>query len=210
MWTALDDVQGYTAPMLVELAGVRQILVVTARRAAGLAVADGRLLWDYPWVVSNVPNMSQPLVLDGDRVFLSASYGQGAAMVAVTRTSGGLSARELWRTNRMKNKFSSSVVHEGHIYGLDESILACLDAETGELVWKGGRYGYGQLLLAAGHLVVLTERGDVALVRATPDGHDELARFAAIGGKTWNTPTIADGRLFVRNITEMAAFDISP
>ena len=210
VWTALDDVQGYTAPMLVELAGVRQILVVTARRAAGLAVADGRLLWDYPWVVSNVPNMSQPLVLDGDRVFLSASYGQGAAMVAITRTSGGLSARELWRTNRMKNKFSSSVVHEGHIYGLDESILACLDAETGELVWKGGRYGYGQLLLAAGHLVVLTERGDVALVRATPDGHDELARFAAIGGKTWNTPTIADGRLFVRNTTEMAAFDISP
>ena len=196
--------------MLVELAGVRQILVVTAGRAAGLTVEEGTLLWDYPWVVSTVPNISQPLVLDDDRVFLSASYGQGAAMVEITRTGGGLSARELWRTNRMKNKFSSSVVHEGHIYGLDESILACLDAGTGELVWKAGRYGYGQLLLADGHLVVLTERGDVALVRATPDGHEELARFAAIRGKTWNTPTIADGRLFVRNTTEMAAFDIGP
>ena len=210
VWTALDDVQGYTAPMLVELAGVRQILVVTARRAAGLAVEDGTVLWDYPWVVSNVPNMSQPVVLDGNRVFLSASYGQGAALVDISHTGGGLSVRELWRTNRMKNKFSSSVVHEGYIYGLDESILACLNADTGELVWKGGRYGYGQLLLAAGHLVVLTERGDVALVRATPDGHDELAQFSAIGGKTWNTPTIADGRLFVRNTTEMAAFDIAP
>ena len=209
-WTALSDVQGYTAPMLVELAGVRQILVVTGGRAAGLTLEDGTVLWDYPWVVSNVPNMSQPLVLDGNRVFLSASYGQGAALVEITPRGGGLSARELWRTNRMKNKFSSSVVYEGHIYGLDESILACLDADTGELVWKGGRYGYGQLLLAAGHLVVLTERGDVALVRATPDGHDELARFTAIGGKTWNTPTIADGRLFVRNTTEMAAFDIGP
>ena len=210
VWTALDDVQGYTAPVLVELAGVRQILVVTAGRAAGLTVEEGTLLWDYPWVVSTVPNISQPLVLDDDRVFLSASYGQGAAMVEITRTGGGLSARELWRTNRMKNKFSSSVVHEGHIYGLDESILACLDAGTGELVWKAGRYGYGQLLLADGHLVVLTERGDVALVRATPDGHEELARFAAIRGKTWNTPMIADGRLFVRNTTEMAAFDIGP
>ena len=210
VWTALDDVQGYTAPMLVELAGVRQILVVTAGRAAGLAVEDGTLLWDYSWVVSTVPNMSQPLLLDGDRLFLSASYGQGAAMIEISRTGGGLSARELWRTNRMKNKFSGSVVHEGYIYGLDESILACLDAETGELMWKGGRYGYGQLLLAAGHLVVLTERGDVVLVRATPAGHEELARFEAISGKTWNNPAIADGRLFVRNTTEMAAFDIDP
>ncbi len=210
LWSTLDDVAGYTAPMLVELAGVRQILVVTAARAAGLRVEDGTLLWDYPWIVSNVPNMAQPIVVGSDRVFLSASYGQGSAMVEVSRTGTELSAREVWRTNRMKNKFSSSVLHDGHIYGLDESILACLDVENGELVWKGGRYGYGQLLLADGHLVVLTERGDLVLVRATPDGHDEVASFAALDGKTWNVPTIADGRLFVRNTTEMAAFNISP
>ena len=210
VWSALDDVQGYTAPMLVTLAGRRQILVVTAERAAGLSVEDGALLWDYPWVVSTVPNISQPVMVGDGRLFLSASYGQGAALIEVRETGGTLAARELWRTNRMKNKFSSSVVHEGYLYGLDESILACLDVETGELVWKAGRYGYGQLLLANGYLVVLTERGDVVLVRATPDGHEELARFAAISGKTWNTPTLADGRLYVRNTTEMAAFDISP
>ena len=207
-WTALNDVQGYTAPMLVELAGVRQILVVTARRAVGLSVEDGTLLWDHPWAVSTVPNIAQPLVMNGNRVFLSASYGQGAAMLEIRKVDSGLSASELWRTNRMKNKFGSSVFHRGHIYGLDESILACLNAETGQLVWKSGRYGYGQLLLADAHLVVLTEQGELVLVKATPDGHEELARFAAIGGKTWNTPTIAAGRLFVRNTTEMAAFDI--
>jgi outer membrane protein assembly factor BamB len=212
IWTTLGDVAGYTAPMLVELAGVRQILVVTAQRAAGLSVEDGALLWDYPWVISMVPNMAQPVVVGSDRVFISASYGQGSAMVEVSaaESGDGLSAREVWRTNRMKNKFSSSVLHEGFIYGLDDNILACLDAETGELVWKGGRYGYGQLLFSNGHLVVLTERGDVVLVRATPEGHDEVARFPAIEGKTWNVPTIADGTLFVRNATEMAAFDIRP
>ena len=109
----------------------------------------------------------------------------------------------------MKNKFSSSVVHEGYLYGLDEIDPRLPRRRDGRAVWKAGRYGYGQLLLTDGHLVVLTERGDVALVRATPDGHEELARFAAISGKTWNTPTIADGRLYVRNTTEMAAFDIS-
>jgi outer membrane protein assembly factor BamB len=210
VWTALGDVAGYTAPMLVELAGVRQILVVTAQRAAGLSVEDGALLWDYPWVVSNVPNMAQPVLVGSNRIFLSASYGQGSAMIEVSSAGDALSAREVWRTNRMKNKFSSSVLHDGFIYGLDNNILACMDAATGELVWKGGRYGFGQLLFADGHLVVLTERGEVVLVRATPEGHEEVSRFSAIEGKTWNVPTIADGTLFVRNATQMAAFDIRP
>jgi outer membrane protein assembly factor BamB len=110
----------------------------------------------------------------------------------------------------MKNKFTSSLLHEGYLYGLDESILACIDAATGELKWKGGRYGYGQPIIAGGHLVVLAEAGDLVLVRATPQRHDELARFSAIDGKTWNHPVIADGRLLVRNLREMAAFDIRP
>jgi outer membrane protein assembly factor BamB len=110
----------------------------------------------------------------------------------------------------MKNKFTSSVLYQGYIYGLDEAILACIDAATGDLKWKGGRYGYGQLVLASGHLIVLTERGELALVRATPQKHEELATFPAIEGKTWNHPAIADGVLLVRNANEMAAFRIFP
>jgi outer membrane protein assembly factor BamB len=86
--------------------------------------------------------------------------------------------------------------------------MACLDVATGELRWKGGRYGHGQVLLAAGHLIVLTEDGDLALLRATAERHEEIARFPAIEGKTWNHPAIADGYLLVRNIAEMAAFDL--
>jgi outer membrane protein assembly factor BamB len=108
----------------------------------------------------------------------------------------------------MKNQFTSSVLQDGFIYGLDESILACVDAATGELKWKGGRYGYGQVLLASGHLIVLTEDGDLALVRATPERHQEVARFPVLEGKTWNHPAMADGYLLVRNINEMAAFDL--
>ena len=121
-----------------------------------------------------------------------------------------LAARELWRTNRMKNQFTSSVYHDGLILGLDEAILACLDAATGELLWKGGRYGYGQVMLAGGHLIVLTEGGDLALVRPDRKAHIEVARFPAIEGKTWNHPAIAGGMLLVRNIADMAAFDLRP
>jgi outer membrane protein assembly factor BamB len=207
-WSALGDAQSYTSPMLVTLGGLRQILVVTASRVVGLTVDEGRLLWDYPWSNNQGINAAQPLLVGNDRVFLSASYGSGAAVIQVTREGEGFRAASVWQNQRIKNRFSSSVLHEGHIYGLDESILTCIDAATGEARWKAGRYGHGQLMIAGDRLVVVTEDGRVVLVRATPDGHEELASFEAIEGRTWNHPVIADGRLILRNGREMAAFDV--
>ena len=197
--------------MLVTLGGVRQLLVVTATRVVGLTPDKGTLLWDYPWSTFNGINVSQPVLFThngADRVFLSASYGRGAAVFELTRSGGTFQAKTVWENQRMKNRLSSSVLHNGFIYGLDESILACLDANTGEQKRKGGRYGYGQILLAGDHIVVLTEDGQVVLVKATPDRHEEVASFEALTGKTWNHPVIAAGRLLVRNSEEMAAYAI--
>ena len=207
-WKALDDRQAYTSPMLVSLAGARQILIVSASRAMGVTTGEGRVLWEYPWSTQMGISVAQPLLLGNDRVFLSAGYGHGAAVIEVSQAGDRVATRTIWENLRMKNKFTSSVLHEGYIYGLDESILACVEAATGELKWKAGRYGYGQILLAGDHLIVLTEDGALALVRATAARHEEVARFQAIEGKTWNHPVITDGRLLVRNVREMAAFDI--
>jgi outer membrane protein assembly factor BamB len=211
VWKALNDEASYTSPMLVTLGGVRQLLVVTATRVVGLTPGKGALLWEYPWSTYNGITVAQPIVFTQngrDRIFMSASYGTGAAVFELVKSGDRFAAKTIWENQRMKNKFTSSVLHKGHIYGLDESILASVNAETGEQNWKGGRYGYGQLVLAGDHLVVLTEDGEVVLVNATPARHEEVARFSAIEGKTWNHPVIADGKLLVRNIQEMAAFDI--
>jgi outer membrane protein assembly factor BamB len=216
IWSSLSDKQAYSSPMLVTLDGVRQLLVFTAKRLVGLTPDRGELLWEYPWTTAFDINAGQPIVIGDNRVFLSSGYGAGAAVIEVIEAPkhepapyvAQFSVREVWRNNRMKNQFTSSVLHEGHIYGLDEAILACLDAATGDLKWKGGRYGYGQVMLAGGHLIVLTEDGDLALVRATPERHEELVRFPVLDGKTWNHPAIADGYLLIRNLAEMAAFDL--
>jgi outer membrane protein assembly factor BamB len=209
IWKVLDDKQAYTAPQLATLAGRRQILVVSARRLMGLAVEDGTLLWEYPWVTSQGISTAQPIVTADDRLFISAAYDHGAALVEINRNGETFEARTIWANKNMKNKFSSSVLYAGYIYGFDEAILACIDAVTGERKWKGGRYGYGQLLLASGHLVISSESGEVALVKANPGKYEEIARFPAIEGKTWNVPAIADGRLILRNTTEMACFRIT-
>lgn len=207
-WAALDDQQSYSSPMLVTMAGVRQILVFSASRLMGVTPDRGSVLWEHPWKTYYDVNASQPLVLSDRRLFISTGYGTGATVIELTATNGTFSVREVWRNIRMKNQFTSSVLHDGFVYGLDESILACVDPATGELKWKGGRYGYGQVLLASGHLIVLTEDGDIALVRATPERHDERVRFPVLDGKTWNHPAMADGYLLVRNLAEMAAFDL--
>ena len=124
----------------------------------------------------------------------------------VNSNGGGQTAREVWKNNRFKNKFNSSVLRQGYAYGFDSSILACINVMTGELKWKGGRYGFGQLLLAGDSLVVLTERGELVLVRATPESFQEVSKFQAIEGKTWNVPAIDNGLLLVRNAAEMACF----
>ena len=209
-WAALDDGAAYSSPMLVTLAGVRQVLVFTATRLVGLTPERGDVLWEFPWKTQMGINASQPLVIGENRVFVSTGYGTGAAVIELTPAGDGrFAVREVWRNIRMKNQFTSSVLHDGFIYGLDESILACVDAATGDLKWKGGRYGYGQVMLASGHLIVLTEDGDLALVRATPEKHDEITRFHVLDGpKSWNHPAMSDAILLIRNDTEMAAFDL--
>ena len=208
LWSAQDDRAGYAAPMLARLAGRDHLVVFSAERLMGLSLDRGELLWSYPWVTNAGINVSQPLVVAENRLFVSSGYGVGAAVIELTPAGAGFTVREVWRNTRMKNKFTSSVVHDGFVYGLDEAILACIDAATGALQWKGGRYGYGQLLLADDRLIVLTEDGELVLVAATPDRHIELASFPAISGKTWNHLAIDAGRLLVRNLNEMAAFDL--
>ncbi|MGH7127695.1 MAG: PQQ-binding-like beta-propeller repeat protein, partial [Planctomycetaceae bacterium] len=120
--------------------------------------------------------------------------------------------RVIWQTpNQFKLKFNDAVYRDGHVYGLDEGILSCVEFDTGKRVWKRGRYGFGQLLLIDDRLLILSEDGAVALVEASPKSRGkELARFQAIEGVTWNHPVIAHGHLYVRNAEEAACYDLRP
>ncbi len=207
-WSALDDKAGYVAPQVATLAGHRQLLLITGTRVLGASLVDGSELWSVDWETSYDANCAQPLVVDEEHVFVSSGYGHGATLLRISMSDAKFSVDEVWFNLNMKNKFNPSVLADGVVYGLDEGILAAVDVLTGERLWKQGRYRYGQLLHASGHLIVISEDGDLALVEARPDQYREIARFESIPGKTWNVPAIAGGILIVRNQTEMAAYDL--
>ncbi len=207
-WRALDEHAGYASPLLARIGEHEQLLVSTGAHLAGLEARTGEVLWTFPWSVSQELTCAQPVVVDAGHVLLSGGYGKGAALVEVGASEHGWEASEVWSSLTMKNRFNSSVLFEGYVYGLDEGILACIDPLTGRRVWKGGRYGYGQLLLAQGHLLVVGEDGDLMLVQASPEGHRELHRFRALEGLTFNVPALAHGRLILRNKLEMACYEL--
>jgi outer membrane protein assembly factor BamB len=210
VWSSQNDRASYTSPMLVTLGGKRQIIAVTASRLVGLDPSDGSLLWSYPWSTQMGINISQPIVVGKNRVFLSAGYGHGATLVELTPQGKGFDAKAVWENVNLKTKFNSPVYDNGYVYGLDEGTLTCIDVATGERKWKGGRYNYGQVLYASGHLLVTDgATGEVALVKADPAQYTEVARIQAVSGKTWNVPAIANGRLLVRNGSEMTCYNLA-
>jgi outer membrane protein assembly factor BamB len=201
----------YSSPHLLTIDGVAQILLLNEAGATSVAPADGTLLWEHPWPGSGI--VQPALTADGDVLItaLAASGGIGMRRIAVAHGRGGWTTEERWTSIRLKPYFNDFVVHDSHAFGFDGSILACIDLEDGKRKWKGGRYGQGQLVLLPDQdlLLVVTERGELALVAATPDQFSELARFPAIEGKTWNHPVIVGDVLLVRNGQEMAAFRLS-
>jgi outer membrane protein assembly factor BamB len=209
VWHGGDAAAGYSSPMLATLGGVRQVLIFDAAGLGGYAAADGKELWRHPWPTYRGINVAQPLVLDGDRVFISSGYGVGCAVLRIRQEDGRWSVQELWKNQAMHCKFTSPVAFQGHLYGLDEGVLVCVEAETGKRTWRGERYGHGQLLLADDLLLILGEQGELALVEATPEAFRELGRIEALEGKTWNTLALAGGRVYLRNHEQMACYDLT-
>jgi outer membrane protein assembly factor BamB len=206
-WLGPGNGGSYSSPHLMTIDGMTQILQPSGAGLTSLS-ADGTVLWEHHWSGGTI---LQPAQMPGGDVLFSVLGGAGGAgtrRIAIARTSGKWTTEERWTSNGLKPYFNDFVVHKGHAYGFDGSILAAIDLEDGARKWKGGRYGHGQMVLLPEQdlLLVSSEEGEIVLVRAAADQFIELARFKAIEGKTWNHPVVVGDVLLVRNGEEMAAF----
>jgi len=208
VWAGGDDGMSYSAPAVLELAGVSQIVQFNLASITGHRIEDGAVLWSHPWSREQ-PNVAQPLLLPGSRLLISSGYGIGAEVIRIEQDVSGFQVISEWSSPRLKAKFSNPVFHRGSVYGLDDGVLVCLDPESGERRWKRGRYGHGQLLLVGEHLLIQAEDGRVVVVDANPEEPIERASFGPLEHRTWNTLALAGDQLFLRNDREAVVYRIA-
>ena len=217
VWRSGSSPAGYSSPLITTLVDVPQILIFNYGSVVAHDPNGGKVLWQHPWP-TGTECISQPVPLPGDRVFVSSGYGIGCKLFQIGRDEDNqLKAALVWETPRLKAKFTNVVHRDGHIYGLDDGVLVCLDLADGQRRWKRGRYGHGQVILVdgpneiddqSGLLLVSAESGDVLLVEVNPNESKELARFPALASKTWNNPALAGQYLLVRNDREAACYEL--
>jgi outer membrane protein assembly factor BamB len=206
-WGAPAGGHSYSSPQLLTVAGAPSIVIVTDAGLSLIDPADGAVLFRY--AQKSEYRILQPLLVSEFSLLMNSRF-DGTSRLDLGRKDGKLSGRERWASRFMKSDFSDYVAHQGYLYGFDISILACIDLETGQRRWKGGRYGHGQVLLLpdAGQLLVTAETGDLVLVRADPERLDEIARIKVLQGKTWNHPVLVGTRLYLRNSQEAVGLEL--
>ena len=208
VWTALNEKMSYSSPIAFTAAGKRQIAYFTAYSLTGIAPADGRVLWQFPWKTRWDVSASTPIFVPPDKLFISTGDDSGAAMLKIAASGDELAIEQIWQNRKMKTHFGTSILFEGHLYGFDQSILKCLNAANGEEQWKTRGYGKGTLIIADGHLVILGEEGQIGLAEATPTAFREKSKVSLLNGRCWTVPAIADGRVYARDENEIVCVDI--
>ena len=209
VWSSEDDASGYSSPITETILGKRQTVFFTGKGLVSVSPKDGEIHWRYDWPTRFNVNAATPIFIPPDKIFISSGYDMGAAVVQIKEIDGQLTATEVWTSREMKNHFSSSVLHDGYLYGFDNAFLKCIDAETGEEQWVTRGFGKGSLIYADGSLIILGEGGNLAIAKATPAQYEEVAQTQIFNGQYWTMTTLSDGKLYLRNTEELICLDWS-
>ncbi len=217
VWTAGKDPAGYSSPALLNVGGRKQVVAFTGNSALGVDPAKGTLLWRYPFKTNFDCNITTPLEIKGN-VFLSSGEDHGSVLLNLKPKADTFEISEVWSSfgtkSVLRNEWQTSMLLDGFLYGMDNvggagpiTHLTCIDAATGERKWQQARFGKGNLIAADGKLFISTMKGELVLVRATPDRYAELSR-ATVLGSTRQAPALSNGRLFLRDDKEIVCLDV--
>jgi outer membrane protein assembly factor BamB len=204
-WTYGDGGPGYNSAIVVEISGKKGYVYVIGDKL-NCVDENGAALWSHPWPRGETH--ASPLFVAPDKIFASGAEGVGGALIRVAKKDGETQVEEVWTTRFMRNHFSSSIVHDGHIFGFDNATLKSISVDDASLAWAKRGLGKGSLIYADGKLFVLSDRGQLLMVEATPEGYVERGSVQALEGRSWTAPTLSNGRLYLRNHTEMVVYDL--
>lgn len=209
-WSALDAAVEYESPIVMTIDGVRQVIALNGSDLVALAPGDGRVLWRTPHgAKSDQGQFSQPIPV-GERRLLVTARESGATLFEIRQTAAGFTATRLWNAAVFRRSYAIPVHREGTFYGFNGSFMSAVDADGGKELWRSRPPGGQGLVMAGRHLVVFSPDGDVVVVEANREGYREATRLNAAEDASQATPSISGGRVFVRNLSEIAMVRVVP
>ena len=211
VWESVISGKGvYLSSDVYTILGANHLIAAVEGKIFGLDPNTGKTIWERPWkIFLNNVQIAQPIATPDHSVILAAGYGKGAECWTFTRDSNGkYLIQTAWKSKNLKAKFSNPVLKDGYIYGLSENLLVCIDARSGELKWRGKKYGYGRVLVSDDKLIILGNTGVLSVVEASPGKFTEiLSEQLLSNGRCWNGPALVGGYLIAMNGRELACFD---
>ncbi len=182
----------------------KERLLLASLESDGLRISDakdGSEVAFAEWKSPFRTNGTTPIIVD-DKIYISTGYNVGCGLFRFT----GSDLEEIYTSKRMRNHFNNSILFQGHLYGFDGNsdlgrvvTLTCMEFHTGKVMWKQRGLGCGSLMIADGKLLILSEKGDLAVSNATAEGFEELSRPEFLTGRCWTIPVLLNGRVYGRN-----------
>lgn len=201
VWKCGGAPVGYSTPYAFTLDGQRYVVGFLGGSIVIADVETGREVWSKRWKTSWDVNAATPIFHDG-HLFISSGYEHGAALIKLSRAGETLTGTTVWEGDAIRAKFQTPILHEGHLYTSDEVEFKCVEFATGKVKWKERGIKHGTVVLADGHLFVLTEDGKLLIGKADPAGFEPTTQLSILKGRCWTVPTIYKGRLYARNLKE--------
>lgn len=201
-WSNGNGAASHDSPLKVTINGQEQIIFVNGRSLYSY-LPSGDTLWTYAMPFGGITAM--PVLIDKNKIFVSGVRTPGFFIAEIKNNK----ATEVLSASSMKNDFSSCVYHDGYIYGYHVAAVRCISAETGEVKWSKRGFGKGSLMLADDKLVILSDKGKLAIVETSPEAYKELANIQALDGKSWTAPSFVNGKIYIRNLTGFACIGIN-
>ncbi len=216
VWKTGNEQITHSTPIVTTILDQRQVIFFMHSGLVSLDPKDGRLLWKFPFPYRGSAAISP--VVSGDIVYVSSQYGHGSAACRIAKQGSQFTATQLWShkgNEPVCNQWSTPVCKDGYLYGMfgptqyKTGPMKCVDIATGDIKWTHPNFGQGNVILVGDRLVALAEDGNLVIVEATPDAYREIARTKAFNDKCWTTPAFADGKIYVRSISQGICYDVS-
>lgn len=212
LWKSGEKPAGYSTPVPFSSGGTRGAIFSSDKAWFGVDVANGKVLWEFPWNTRYGVNAADPVLAADGQIFVASGYSRGCALLQI---SDGKPAK-LWENKAMRSQFNSCVLIDGHLYGPDgndseKASLKCIELKSGEVKWEKKGFSVGGVTAADGKLIALSGQGELFIAPASPEKFAPISEAQVLGGKCWTTPVLANGRIYCRNAAgDVVCLNVAP